>query len=511
MDIGHITKKILLNTAALKSFLLILIVAFVSQPAIAQDTTALPDTSENAPVIDLTQAIQIALANNTQMKRALLSLRDADQQVRTAWSQVMPSVSASANYTRNLEIPVNFIPEVVFNPDGDPDNLVPVAFGTDNNWQGGLSVSQTIFNGQAFVGVSSSEIYKAAQSENLRATSQGIVTQTRMAYHQILIAKEQVRLIEAQISRIDDNLEDTRARFEQGFVDEYAVTQLEVQLGNLQPQLTSARFAVDAARRELLDILGLPLHLPIDVKGDLNTYNIYTATAESEVNESIKKVDKAVQIQLQRDSLLAQEAFDLRGDLRILDVQQQLQDRQLKAQRSQYLPTLSANYNLQWTAAQSGTPNFFGTEQQRARSQTIMLNLQFPIFQGFSRDAAIERTKIQLKDLRIQENQTKQTARKEILSAQQNIEQAFETLEAQEQVLEQARRGYERAVARYQSGVGSQAEITDADLQLRQAENAYAQTVFNYLNAKAHYDQALGQVPFVGTDVENLKDEIELD
>ncbi|MDY6867521.1 MAG: TolC family protein [Chloroflexota bacterium] len=510
MHISHFTTYLNSYNFYLKWLLLILTLVLATQTTIAQTTASLPDTSENTPVIDLTQAIQIALANNTQMKRALLNVRDADQQVRTAWSEVMPSVSATANYTRNLEVPVNFIPAVIFNPDANEDELVPVAFGTDNNWQGGLSVSQTIFSGRAFVGISSSEVYKMAQSENLRATSQGVVTQTRFAYHQILISKEQVRLIETQINRIEENLNDTRARFEQGFVDEYAVTQLEVQLGNLQPQLTSARFAVNTAKRELLDILGLPLHLPIDVRGELNTYNIFTTTAESEANESIKKIDKAVPIQLERDSLLALQAFDLRGDLRILDVQQQLQDRQLKAQRSQYLPTLSANYNLQWTASQPGNPNFFGSEDQRARSQTIMLSLQVPIFQGFSRDAAIERTKIQLKDLEIQENQTRQTARKEILSAQQGIEQAFETIEAQEKVLEQAQQGYERAVARYQSGVGSQAEVTDADLQLRQVENAYAQTVFNYLNAKTQYDQALGQVPFVGQDVETLKENIEL-
>ncbi|MDZ7718817.1 MAG: TolC family protein [Balneolaceae bacterium] len=479
-----------------------------TSPAEAQSVTQAEDTLSQT--LNLEQAIQIALANNTQMKRALLSIRDADQQVRIAWSNVMPEVAASANYTRNLEVPVNFIPAVIFNPEADPNELTPVAFGTDNNWQGGLSVSQTIFSGQAFVGISSSEVYKAAQSENLRATSQGIVTQTRVAYHQVLIAKEQVTLIQEQIDRIEKNLEDTRIRFEEGFVDEYAVLQLEVQLGNIQPQLTTAQFAVDTAKRELLDVLGLPLHLPIDVEGNLSKLDIFSASAESPENRSLKKIDKNVPIQLNKDSLLTRQAFELRGDLRVLDVQQQLQDRQLKAQRSQYLPSLSANYNLQWTASQPGSPQFFGTEDQRARSQTIMLNLQIPIFQGFSRDASIQQTKIQLKDLELQENQTRRTAQKEILSAQQSIEEAFETIEAQQQVLKQARRGYERAEARYQNGVGTQQELNDADLQLRQAENSYSQTVFNYLNAKAQYDQALGLVPFVGKEVNDIQNNIEL-
>jgi outer membrane protein TolC len=486
---------------------LMIFFAFTS-PGKAQTTEQVNDTLSQT--LNLEQAIQIALANNTQMKRALLSIRDADQQVRIAWSNVMPEVAASANYTRNLEVPVNFIPAVIFNPDADPNELTPVAFGTDNNWQGGLSVSQTIFSGQAFVGISSSEIYKAAQSENLRATSQGIVTQTRLTYHQVLIAREQVKLIEAQIDRLQETLNDTRIRFEEGFVDEYAVLQLEVQLGNVQPQLTNAQFSVNTAKRELLDVMGLPLQLSIDVEGNLGTFNIYTATSESPENDVLKKIDKSLPVHLEKDSLLTKQALDLRGDMRVLDIQQQLQDRQLKAQRSQYLPSLSANYNLQWTASQPGSPQFFGTEDQRARSQTVMLNLQIPIFQGFNRDASIQQSKIQLKDLELQENQMRRTVQKEILSSQQSIEESFETIEAQQKVLEQAQLGYERAETRYQSGVGTQQELTDADLQLRQAEASYAQTVFNYLNAKAQYDQALGLVPFVGNDVHEIQNNIEL-
>ena len=321
--------------------IIVLIIGFgFNSPAAAQTA----DDIENnfSQTLNLEQSIQIALANNNQMKRALLTIRDADQQIRSAWSQVMPDVAASANYTRNLEVPVNFIPAVIFNPDADPNELVPVAFGTDNNWQGGLSVSQTIFSGQAFVGISSSELYKTAQSENLRATSQGIVTQTRLAYHQVLITKEQVKLIQAQINRIQETLNDTQIRFEEGFVDEYAVLQLEVQLGNLQPQLTNAQFAIDSAKRELLDVMGLPLQLSIDVEGNLSTFNMFTRVSESPENEVLKKIDKTLPVHLEKDSLLTQQAFELRGDLRVLNIQQQLQDRQLKAQRSQYLPSLSA-------------------------------------------------------------------------------------------------------------------------------------------------------------------------
>lgn len=470
----------------------------------ALDSVAIDQT------IDLKQAIEIALANNTQMKQSMLSVREAEQQIRTAWSQVMPDVSLSANYTRNLEVPVNFIPEVVFDPEGDPDALVPVAFGTDNNWSGGLVVSQTFLSGQAFVGINSSEIYKSAQSEALRATAQGVVTQTRIAYYQVLAAKEQHRLLQAQLNRIQENLEDTRKRFEQGFVDDYAVLQLEVQRDNLQPQLTSAGFAVENAIRELLDTIGLPVYLSLDTAGDLYTFDITSQTAGSDENLALKEIDRATPVMLEEDSVILEQAFDLRGDIRVLDIQQQLQQKQLNAQRSTYLPSLSANYNLQWTAAQPGSPIFFGTDEQRARSQTLMVSFNLPIFQGFSRDASVQTAKIQLKDLEVQEYQTRQTANKEILSSRQSIMEAFENNQAVKRALGQAETGYERAVIRYQNGVGTQQEVTDADLQLREAEMNYAQMVANYLTAKAQYDQATGQVPFVGTDTSALNQNIDL-
>ena len=469
-----------------------------------------PSDVEFSPELNLTQAIDIALANNTQIKRALLSIQDADQQVRTSRSEVLPEITASANYTRNLEVPVNFLPEIIFNPGGDPNTLIPVAFGTDNNWTGGFSVSQTLFKGDSFIALSTSDIYKAVQAESFRATAQSIVTQTRMAYYQVLIAKEQVRLTTAQVERIQENLSDAKKLFKEGFTDEYAVLQLEVQLANLEPQLTSSEFAVGNAKREFLDILGLPLELQVRLKGNLNTYDVNTLAESSSENESIKEVDKITPIKLENDSLFTRQAFEFRGDLRVLDSQLKLQNKELSSKKSEYLPSLTASYNLQWTAAQAGKPVFFGSEDQRARSQTILIGLQLPIFQGFRRDAAIQIAQVQLKDIQLQELQTKRTASKEILSAQQAIKEAYQNNTARNKALKQADIGYKRALLRFQNGVGTQQEVTDADLQLRQAEINYAQMVFNYLSAKAQYDLALGQVPFVGENIDTIKENIEL-
>ncbi len=86
------------------------------------------------------------------------------------------------------------------------------------------------------------------------------------------------------------------------------------------------------------------------------------------------------------------------------------------------------------------------------------------------------------------------------------MNEAIETAPARERALELAQEGYERAKARLENGLGSQLDVTNAELQLREAEANYARMVFNYLSAKAQYDQAVGMVPFVDNDKPTLNE-----
>lgn len=472
----------------------------VSFPAAAQDQemqAAVEQLQEQSKPLSLTQAIQIALANNNDIKRALLNLKTADEQVRIAWSEVLPDISGSATYTRNVQIPVNIIPANRLNPNAPEDSLIGFSLGLDNNWNGGITVNQTLFRGEAIIGISSSELYKAAQSENLRATTQQIVTQTRMAYYSVLVAEEQFRLQKETVERLRQNLKDNRARHKAGLIDEYAVLQVQVQLQNQEPQLTQARYNVQQAYRELNMVLGLPIELNYTVEGDLSSYNILGQEVTDAANSKIKKVDQMTPYSYNKNRDLMSIAADQRGDIRMLDKQEDMKQKEIKAIKSRYLPTLSANYNLNWSASQGGNPIFFGTDLTRTRAQAIGLTVSLPIFQGFQRDANIQIAKIEQRDLELQRTQAIRNAKNEIQSARESLNQAIETAPAREEALKQAREGYQRAQARLQNGLGSQLDVTEAEFQLRQAEVNYAQMVYSYLSAKAQYDQAIGMVPFV--------------
>ncbi len=93
-------------------------------------------------------------------------------------------------------------------------------------------------------------------------------------------------------------------------------------------------------------------------------------------------------------------------------------------------------------------------------------------------------------------------AQNEVASASEDLNRSFETAESRKIALQQANEGYERAQKRLENGLGSQLELTDAEVQVRQAEVNYALMVYQYLTAKAEYDLATGKVPYVDIEIE---------
>jgi len=460
----------------------------------ASGVVAQVNTMKPTVKVDLQTAIETALANSTDMKRALLSVRDADQLEDLAWAEVLPTISADMTYTRNMEIPVNFVPGEFFG--GAPGSLVPIAFGTDNSWDGGFSVQQTLFRGQAFIGISSSSVFRMAQLENYRAASQLVVTQTRQVYHTVLIAKEQLRLQEATISRLRENLADNKSRADAGIIDDYEVLRVEVQLRNEDPRIQQSRNAVNAAYRNLKIIMGMPVDVDFEIEGDLSAFNILS-TEVSPTNASISLVSNQTPFQPLARETDVPNLGQSRGDLRVLDYQIQLKKKEISSEKSFYYPNITATYNLRWSAAQPGSPNFFGDSDTRARFQTLGIKASLPIFDGMRRNTNVQRAIISRKDLEEQLSLADRQARNEVITASEEINQVITVLPSVKEGIELARTGYDRALARFNNGLGTQLDVTEAELQLRQAQLNYALLVYDYLNSKAKYDQATGRVPFV--------------
>ena len=174
----------------------------------------------------------------------------------------------------------------------------------------------------------------------------------------------------------------------------------------------------------------------------------------------------------------------------------------MRVEQMSYLPevTLFGNYII--NAQDNGGPSFFATgDGQRAYSRIVGVRVSVPIFSGFSQDARIDQRRASLRQAQTQTRQAVDMAASQVRSLVEGADEALERARAQRLAVRQASRGFEIASAQYREGLGSQLELTDSEVALRQSEFNYAQAVYDYLVARAQLDEATGQVPLVDVEV----------
>ncbi len=458
------------------------------------------------PAMGLTSLARSALDRNRELRVAREGYVTAEEQVSEAWTNVNPTVDLTGSYTRNVSPTVNFLPAQIFDPQAGPDDYIKVQFGADNVWNSTLSVEQPLFQPNVLVALGAARRYETLQGEVVRGASQGVVTQLRTAYYDLLLAQEQARLTENSVRRVRESLRETKALNEAGLASDYDVLRLEVELANLEPNLRRARNAVQQARRQLAIHASLGDHESLRVRGTLAEMRLDDLSQNTPENREILSfmgldIEPGTELESIVDGAMSR-AGEMRSDLRQLEMTEELRRTEMRAEQATYLPELSLFGSWVVSAQDNGAPNFFASgDGQRAYSTLVGLRVTVPIFQGFSRDARVDQRRAAVRQAQANTSLGLDVAESEVRTIIEGVEEARLRANAQQLAVGQARRGFEIARAQYTEGLGSQLELTDAEVALRQSEFNYAQAVYDYLVARARLDQAVGMVPLVDVDM----------
>ncbi|MCK4578205.1 MAG: TolC family protein [Candidatus Marinimicrobia bacterium] len=451
--------------------------------------TSIQDTS-----LSMREAIDLALHNSPRLQDAQLGLKIAKGQVWEAWSNVLPSVQTNASYSHSLIKQEMFLPGFLI-PGADPDELVTVQIGADNVWGAGVSVSQPLFDARAFIGVGTSGRVKQLREEMVRGTTQAVVTGVRQGFLTALLAVERVNLTEGSLARVRQSLEEAEALHRSGLASNYDVLRLDVQLANLDAELHRAKVLEEAAGRNLLVELALPVDTKIVLEGNLHLMEI--ESTDSNTTENLDLLEMIGQ-EFTADNLdeLLISGRENRSDLRQLNITTSLERARMYAQFSEYFPTLALFYNHNLNAQAGGEPDPLAyRDAQETEFAVAGVNLQFPLFSGFARTARMQQRRAAVRQSQVRHRFQEQLAASQLRNLLADLEDSGYRAKSSKRALEQARRGYEIAAAEYRTGVGSQLQVTDAEVALRQSEFNYSSAIFEYLMVRTQLDAATGLVP----------------
>jgi outer membrane protein len=464
-----------------------------------------PDDQGTVRPYTLERAVAIALRNNRQVAVSQYDLELARKQVSEAYGSLFPDIDGFASLQRNLELPSAFLPKIFIDPDADPNDLIAVTFGAQNQWNAGLSLNQPLFDAGVFVGVSTAGAFRNLAEESLRGTAQAIATSTRIAYLNVLLAQEAVRVTQNSIDRVRQTLEETRALNRAGLAGDYDVLRLEVQMANIEPNLRRAENQVDEARRLLAIEMGIGDGESAAAFGELHQIALSEGAENTEDNRALLSFTGVPEAAHSTPEQLETVAFANRTDLVQAQLQRDLEEARVKYERTQLFPRLSGFLNWGLQAQENGALNFFGENpDQRFTTSAVGVQLDVPIFSGGRRWNRVEQRKIGVRQAEERIADLRQRAANEIETVLAQLTESRSRAEAQRQAVSEAQRGFDIVRTEYLAGTQPRIEVTEAELALRQAEQNYALAVYDYLVAQVQIDLALGVVPVVDPIVESM-------
>ncbi|HEX6640160.1 MAG TPA: TolC family protein [Thermoanaerobaculia bacterium] len=460
---------------------------------------------EAALPLSLDDALERALEESEEVRLASARVDAASARTQNAWSNALPQLNTQLGYTKTLKSVFQTagdiqIPDSMrFNPDPNApldervtyledhtgaaafESLAAVfselPFGNENTWVAGLSASQPIFaGGRIRSSIQAAEHAEAAALAASDEASADSVLQVRQAYYDAALAAATVTIVEASVVLAQRHLEDVRLREDAGRASELELLRAEVEAENLQPQLVQARNGRELALLNLKRLVNLPANAAVELTTPL-------VPAEGE--------DAAVPTQTLPDLDEVQEQLSRRAALRAAESQVAAAQEGVDIARSAWLPTVALSANLSRQAFPDETFTFPGGGDWND-DWTVGVMAQWPLFQGFRRNAQIDEAQAVVQEAELGLEQLRESFAIEYQQAQGELERARAQLGAAQRTAQQALRVYELTEMRFREGLATQLEVDNARLALQQARLNEVQAYHDAWVAIARAERALG-------------------
>ncbi len=427
---------------------------------------------EETPVRSFTlkEAQEFAIENNLNISNARLDVEHAEKVIWENTSVGLPQVNSSINYNNNLNLTTSLLPAEIFG--GTEGEMIEVQFGTQHNATASISASQLVFSGPYIVGLQAANIFKKSTEQSLVKKEIEIKELIAQNYYLALLAEESYIIIDSNVQNISKTLYETQKMYEKGFVEETDVDQIRVSLISLRNSLRSAQTQIEVAYKLLKYQLGINLSTEILLSENLND-------VIQEINMEQTLIDPFI--------------VNNHIDFQLLQTQEKLAQLQLKRTKSEYLPSLNAVYNNNWSAMRNQF-DFFDSDETWYYSSMLGFTLNIPIFSSGSRKARVSEKRIEyekagnvkklMEDGLMLENQQ---ARSDFVSAYEKYLSEKENVIISNKILERTR-------IKVREGLASSLDFTQINNQYLTTESNYISAMVELLNAKIRLDKAMNRL-----------------
>jgi outer membrane protein len=402
-----------------------------------------PSTS-TAPTLTLQKAQDLALRNNPKISVARLIALASHQQTREVRSNLWPT--ATVNITGVDAEPGTRMTAGALNN--------PILF---ERAAAGAQVRQLIYDfGRTSNLVASAWFAEKAQDQNAAATREQILLAVNTAFYSALQAQAVVTVAQQTVNERQTVANQIDELFKNKLKSELDLSFANVNLAQAKLLLVDAQNSENAARATLSMVMGFP---------NLQNYQLLENTNATTAPPA--NIDDLVST-----------AMSVRPEILALQFQVQSANKFRSAEHDLLFP------NIRAIGVVGDTP-FGNAAVVNTWYGAVGANMEIPIFNGFEYSARAHEAQLRAEAANERLRDMRDQIARDVRTSWLHANAAYQRLDVTQQLLQQANLGLKLAQTRYNMGLSSIVELSQAQLQQTQAQIGYVQAGYDYRLAQA--------------------------
>lgn len=410
---------------------------------------AQPQTGPETRALSLEQAREHALLHNRNMQKASLALEQAEMAKWAAIANYLPQASINVNYQSNLV--------------SDSISLGAFKIAMKPSSTMTLQVAQPIVNWNIIVGIQMAEIARKMSENAIGQTELAIKQAVNTTYYAILVSEFSRDQLKKNLENVRTLANATRIKVNVGIGESTEADQMEVTVANLENSLTTMERNIEVAYNSLRLLLGM------------------------QAEDALIVTDKLVNLtdnQKAFDLLLEPFVPENNLDLKTSALNVQLSEKQVSSSFGAILPTVNAVYQR--------NEKLLTSAFDITMKNTLLLTANVPLFAGGKNAVTIKKAKLALQASQLDHEQAKDQLLVQEKQLRYNLKSALESFEIQKKNIEVTQRVFDNITKKYEQGLSSSIEVTNANNNLLTAQSNYVSAVMNMLNAEDELLKLLG-------------------
>jgi outer membrane protein len=393
------------------------------------------------PELTLREAELMALKNHPRITIGELNALASRQAAREARAALLPTISANATGVATFRDGNRITAGLLNNP------------SVFQRAAGGVNATQLITDFGRTTNLNrAANLNAQAQEQTAVATREQVVFFVDQAFYDALSSDVLVKVAEQTVQARQVVANQIQALENAKLRSALDVSFANVAMAQAQLLLVNAKNNRDAAYANLSDALGLPNEKPFEL--------VDTAPAQPPSAD----IDTVIQ-----------QALENRPDVKAVELQQNAAEHLATAEERLQLPDVSALGAAGITPVQE-TPGRLLTSTYGA----VGVNIHIPVFNGFLLSARAAEARDRARAAAQAVRNLKDAVARDVRVAWLNVNSAFERENVAAQLLEQATLSLNLAQARYNLGLGSIVELSQAQLQQTEAEISTVTAKYQY-------------------------------